>query len=28
MPFNFYAEISVTEMCGHGYFGVCIHIQR
>jgi len=25
MPFNLCAETLFTEMCGCGYFGVCIH---
>jgi len=30
MPYNFYAETSFTEMCGHGYFGIhiCLRAQK
>jgi len=28
MPFNFYAKTSFTEMCGCGYFGVCLRAQK
>jgi len=25
MPFNSYAQVTLTEMCRHEYFGVCGH---
>ena len=28
MPFKFYAEMSFTEICGRGYFGIRPHLQN
>ena len=28
MLFNFYAETSFTDMCGRGYFGVHLRLQK